>query len=282
MSNQLTASSVKRLLFVAVAGVAAVAFIPRTGVGADQTNLPAAQAVQAPALPDGFAAKDEGAVSGVQTTLVGLTQRAVTKDSYDSFFSGFLSELAKRDKAQAREFKGADQKHLNDMIGQIQTEWRAKYNQDFAVTDANLAFDEHFPIAQGEVSDPTVAASNWPAAPIAGQAVTAAASSEQQQSNIKELTQGRAVAVIHFPAADALPEMNVSLIHQTLSGWYVALPADRTGEQIYTDLSSHLSYIANHQDQWPTDVNQAYRMVARNVVGALYGVAAPGGTASAQ
>jgi hypothetical protein len=76
--------------------------------------------------------------------------------------------------------------------------------------------------------------------------------------------------------------MNVSLIHQRVAGWRIDLPIERSGELIYNDLSSHLAYFAAHQDQWPADVNEAYRMVARNVVAALYGVSSPGGPASAQ
>jgi hypothetical protein len=285
MSNQLSASYVKRLLFVAAASVGALAFIPRfipRAAAADDQGTVANQALPSLHLPDGFVAKDEDAVSGVKTTLVQLTQRAVAKDSYDSFFSGFLSDLAKRDKARAREFTGADQAHLNDVIGQIQTEWRGKYGQDFDVSDKNLVFNDQFPIVQGEVSDPTMAAATWPTAASPTQALTASASSQQQQCNAKELTAGRAVAIIRFPAAAGLPDIDVSLIHQQLTGWYVDLPADRTGEEIYNDVSAHLTYIAAHQDKWPSDVNEGYRMVARNVAAALYGVSSLPGTASAQ
>jgi hypothetical protein len=283
MWNQLSASSVKRILFVAAASVGVLGFIPSASAGDQAANAANAnQAFQTPTLPDGFVVKDEDAASGVKSTLVQLTQRAVAKDSYDSFFSSFLSDLANRDKARAQEFKGVDQPHLNDVISQIQAAWQTKYGQEFVVSDKNLAFDEHFAIVQGEVSDPATAANNWPAVASAGQAINASAGSEQQKCNAKELTAGRAVSVIRFPAADGLPDMNVSLIHQRLTGWYVDLPSDRTGEQIYSDLSSHLAYIAAHQDQWPTDVNAGYRMVARHVTAALYGVSSAVPTASAQ
>jgi hypothetical protein len=287
MSNTISASNVRRLLIIATAGVGALAFIPRAGAGdqgATAANQPVSN-VQNPndvsrtvRLPDGFVEKDEDAASGVKSTLVGLTNRAVSKDSYDSFFSGFLSELASRDKERAREFKGVDQNHLNDVIGQIQTEWRSKYGQEFDVSDKNLVFNDSFPIVQGEVSDPTVASNNWPCACNPSQ--LASANSDQQQSNTKELTKGRAVAIIRFPAGDGMPSIDVSMIHQLLTGWYVDLPVDRTGEQIYNDLSSHLTYVASHQDQWPSDVNDAYRMVARNVAASLYGVSSPNGASA--
>jgi len=281
MWSQISNSKINRAVLAVAVGVGALAFIPRAHAG-DPANQPAVnQNSQNLHLPDGFTEKDEDAANGVKSTLVGLTERAVTKDSYDSFFSGFLSELAQRDKDRARQFTGVDQKHLDDLIGQIQTEWRGKYGQDFNISDQNLIFDDSFPIAQGEVADTNAAASNWPLQSVASQAA-ANADQDQVQSNTKELTTGRAVAVIRFPAGDGIPDMNVSMIHQLLTGWYVDVPVNRTGEQIYNDLTSHLAYIAQHQDQWPSDVNSGYHMVARHVVAALYGVPSNGATAVAQ
>jgi hypothetical protein len=287
MSNQLSASYVRRLLFVAAAGVGAVGFVPRAHAADPVGNALNAPSSNTPVifvhLPDGFVEKEyDGAAGDIRNTLVNLTQRAVAKDSYDSFFSGFLSELATRDKARAREFKGADQQHMNDAIGQIQTEWRAKYGQDFDVSAPNLAFDDKFHIAEGEVTDPAAASASWMPYALAGQAADPGTNADQQKCNTGELSEGRKVAIIRFPAGDGLPDMNVSLIHQRVAGWRIDLPVERSGELIYNDLSTHLTYFAAHQDQWPTDVNEAYRMVARNVVAALYGVTSPGGTASAQ
>jgi len=56
----------------------------------------------------------------------------------------------------------------------------------------------------------------------------------------------------------------------------VDLPNDRTGEQIYNDLTTHLTYIRDHQDKWPADVTDGYRLVAQHAIGALYGVPVPG------
>jgi hypothetical protein len=253
MYRAFSSSYVKQALLAATASVAVLAVAP-TGIAGPQgpnanpnpssvnpmMQTPIEQAIPSPRLPDGFIEKDENAASGVKATLVGLTQRAVTKDSYNSFFSSFLSELDKRDKTRAQEFTGADQNQLNATISQIQSEWRNKYNQDFEVSDKNLVFGDQYPIAQGEVSDPAMAAASaWPVA-TPGVATNAGAGTEQQQCNTRELTSGRPVAVMGLPARDGLPIIYVSLIHQTLSGWYVAIPADRTGEQIYRDLSSQL------------------------------------------
>jgi len=292
MRKNFSASYVKRALIVACTSAGSFTFLPRV-FAADQ-DIPAAnqqaadQSNQPVRLPDGFELKDVSADSGVKSTLVGLTDRAVSKDSYNSFFSSFLAELAKRDKNRAQEFKGVDQDRLNSIISQIQSEWQIKYGQSFSISDKNLVFNDQFPIVQGDVTDSNVAATNWPASQTTGLAINAGATdnannnANNDQDKLSELSKGTEVAIIRFPAGDGMPHLDVSLVHRTLSGWYVSVPDNMTGEQLYNGLCEHLNYVASHQDQWPSDMNDGYRMVARNVVAALYGIPAPTGTQTPQ
>jgi hypothetical protein len=237
-------------------------------------NSPAAPAAEVAApltLPAGFTQKNVDAQSGVKSGLVKLTERAVTKGG----FNGFLAELSSQDKSRAREFKGADQSKLDDVIGQIQSAWKAKYGHDFSIDDKNLIFNDTYSIVQGQVSDPEVAINNWPVATQSGQAVTAGdrsnANTQKKEVNDSKLTKGTDVAIIRLPGDEACPEIDVSMLHQMLF-WRVDVPNDRSGEQIYTDLLSRLNWIQDHQDKWPSDVNDAYRLVARNVAAAVYGI----------
>jgi len=52
----------------------------------------------------------------------------------------------------------------------------------------------------------------------------------------------------------------------------VDIPNDRTGEQIYNDTLTQLTYIGDHSNEWPADVNDGYRMLAQHAVAAVYGV----------
>jgi len=230
-----------------------------------------AKSSQPLSLPAGFEKKDVKAESGVKSGLVKLTDRAVTTGD----FNRFLAELSKQDRERAREFKGADQTKLDGIINQIRKDWKSKYGQDFAVNDKNLVFNEQFAMVQGEVTNPAVAINNWPVAPIPGEAVVAGSrtpgANDKQAEKEAKLTKGRNVAVIRFPASHGLPEMDVSMIHHAIGFWRVDVPNDRTGEQIYNDLTTHLTYIKDHPDQWPSDVSDAYRMVAHHAVAALYG-----------
>jgi hypothetical protein len=273
-------SNQRKLLLAAVAATGLSLLTVSVPVGAAD---PAAQpvsarpaAVQPAALPAGFQMKNVDADSGVKTGLVKLTERAVTKGD----FNKFLAELTTPEKKHAREFKGADQAKLDGIIDQIQKDWKAKYGEDFKISDKNLIFDQRFVITQGEVSDPATAVNNWPVAAVAGEAVSA--SSHENAANDKkamaeakaaELTKGRDVALVRFPASHALPEMTVSMLKERIivGVWRVDVPDSRTGEQIYNDLSAQLSSIRDHRAEWPATVADAYRMVAHHAIAALYG-----------
>ncbi|HWE00815.1 MAG TPA: hypothetical protein VG326_00295, partial [Tepidisphaeraceae bacterium] len=178
-----------------------------------------------------------------------------------------------------REFKG-DQAKLDGIIDQLQRQWKTKYNQDFSISDKNLIFDQRYSMVQGEVTDPAVAMNNWPVPAMAGEAVTVGshsnAKNENKEAKAADLTKGREVAIIRFPASDGLPEMNVSMIRYMLGFWHADIPNERTGEEIYNDLSAHLTYMRDHEAQWPATVGEAYRMVAHHAVAALYGAQVPG------
>jgi len=209
-----------------------------------------------------------------------ITERAVTKGD----FNALLGELSRQDRERAREYKDVDQAKLDGVIDRIQTAWKNKYNQDFEVSDKNLIFNDQFAIMQGQVDNPSVAIDYWPVPAMANQAAAAAdrnptLTDEQKQISEAKLTKGRDVAIVRFPAGQGMPEMNVSMIFHYVDFWRVDVPNDRSGEQLYNDLLTHLNYMADHQDQWPSDVNDGYRMVARHAAAALYGVACErGGT----
>lgn len=264
----------KRTWLLAAAAVAMglLTFTPAAAIGAPPDEpAPVRQESQPLALPAGFQAKDLNAESGIKSGLVKLTERAVTKGD----FNRMLAELAKQDKERAREFKGVDQARLDGIIAQIQTQWKAKYGHDFSISDKNLVFDQRYAMVSGEVSDPAVALSNWPVASIAGEAVTAGshsnANTDKKQEREAKLNKGRDVALFRFAASGELPEITVSMIHQLPAFWRVDIPNDRTGEQIYNDLVARLTYIRDHQDLWPDDATAGYRMVAHQVVAAMYG-----------
>jgi len=261
---------------VAAAGFGVSALLPFVVNAADPPVAQQAVPDKPLTMPAGFKATDLNADSGIRSGLVKLTDRAYATGDFKSL----LSELSTQDKDRAREFKDADQKQLDTMVNQIRDAWKAKYNEKLSVDDKNLVFDNTFAMAQFEVLDPAVAIANWPMPACDKEAVTAAdrsnAKDEKKEEKDSKLTQGRAVAIVRVPGMHDIPALTVSMIHELPMSWRVDVPNDRTGEQIYNDLLSHLTYIRDHQDQWPSDVHDAYRLLAQHAVAAVYGVPTAG------
>jgi hypothetical protein len=243
------------------------------------------------ALPKGFSQKDINDTDDIKKSLASMTEDAVTKDKFDSVIGYLAKPDEKRIKDEGQ--KNRDVTTLNGRIAEIQKDWKAKYNTDFDVDKAKVVFNEQFKFVTGEVSDEATALANWPVpatTDLMGQAREAAGTitgnsnktnqtgdvSEKNQGNKaaenEKLDTGRNVAVMQFPASHGLPTLNISMIHQLPDNWRVDIPNDRTGEQIYQDLLTHLTYADEHKDQWPSDVNDGYRMFAHHVLMALYGV----------
>ncbi|HWE92668.1 MAG TPA: hypothetical protein VG269_01730 [Tepidisphaeraceae bacterium] len=231
------------------------------------------------ALPPGFTAKDVKATGEVKTGLAKLTERAYKKGDWNSL----LAELSTQDKDRTREFKNADQTKIDSLVDKIHQQWKAKYGKDFDLDEKKVVFDDRvYQIVQGEVSDPAVALANWPLPAAPAEAVTAGERNRKaipdDQKNLKKeertekLTKGRDVAIVRFPAAWGMPEMNVSMLHELPTFYRVDIPNDRSGEQIYNDLVAQLTWLGDHADRWPNDINDGYRLFAQRAVAAVYGV----------
>lgn len=228
------------------------------------------------AWPAGFTAKSGKPSEGIKSGLVKLAERSVTKGDFKSM----LDELSRPDRERAKEWKGADQGKLDVQIEKIRSEWKSKYGKDIDFKDKDTIFDSRFQILEGEVSDPAQALAHWPVACCAtNEAVTASGrvpannSKEVKKEARKEkLEKGRDVALVRFPADAGRPDLTVSMVHHLPAFWRVDIPNDRTGEQIYNDLLHNLTWMAEHSDRWPSNVEDGYRMVAAHAVMAVYGV----------
>jgi len=246
-------------------------------------------------LPAGFTAKEARDANGIKSELARVTTDGVTKNHFDNLINNFASPDEKR----VADAKKMDVTALNTQIDQFNKNWNTKYGRDFKI-DSKSAFDDRFMIVQGEVSDPAVALANWPmpaASSMMNQAIQAAHTEqpgvnanvnvdannpgvsvntnankdEKRAEKQAMLEKGRDVALIRFPGASN-PNLTVSLIRQMLVEWRVDIPNDRSGQQIYNDLLSRLTYLNSNVNQWPADINEGYRNVSENIFAALYGV----------
>jgi len=226
------------------------------------------------AFPAGFKVKEGAPAGGIKTGLAKLTERALTKGDFNSM----LAELSKQDRERVREFKNVDHAKLDFQISRFRETFKQKYGKDFD-PDGKVAFGAPLLIFEGEVTDSAVALNNWPLPASPDKAVTAsskvpAGNEKELKKEIKEekLQKGRNVAIIRFPASHGLPDVTVSMVHHLPGFWRVDIPNDRTGEQLYNDLLTHITMMNDHADKWPAEIHEAYRAAGHHIAAAMYGV----------
>lgn len=230
------------------------------------------------ALPAGFQTKDLREENDIKKELASITEHAITKDHFDNL----CNCLTKQDKDRIGKYRDRDVTTLNGRIDQLQRAWKEKYGKDFDFDNYKTVFNDQYKVIQGEVSDPAVAIGNWPVQPLSNDAMKAssmqrpgnlpeAAKDEKQAEKEMKLDKGRNVAIVQFPAGHDAPELTVSMIHQMPDNWKIDVPNNRTGEQIYNDLLTQLTWLGDHTSQWPADRDEAYRMFSHHVLAALYG-----------
>jgi len=95
----------------------------------------------------------------------------------------------------------------------------------------------------------------------------------------KNLDKGRNVAILMLPSMQGSSELTVSLVHELPDSWKIDVPDNVDGQKLLNNLQSHLTKFAQQKDQWPADVNEAYRHAAHHVLQAIYDLPTQGAAA---
>jgi hypothetical protein len=224
-------------------------------------------------LPAGILPKtgQEGDVKGIRETLSGATDAAYSKGGYGDLLDHFSKADRERLKQYAKENK-EKMTVLDGRIAQIQKAWKAKYHQNFSLRGKEeVAFGpeyREFVVVQGEVVNPALL-SNWPMTPTGNQPQPPMA------PGMTQIEKGKNVAIVTFPSEHGMPELNVSLIQESERHWKIDVPDSLSGQQLYDQLLNQLTTFGEHANQWPDDVNQAYRTASHHTFMACYNVSLP-------
>jgi len=220
-------------------------------------------------LPDGVKAVDNPKADDMRQIVAQVTQAAITKGGFDDLVERFVDQ----DRNRVGEYAESDFKDLDGRIEQLQRAWQQKYHQEFDMDAAKVLASAQ--AVEGEITDPVALLRNWPVNVTTEAAQAKAnpdepANTENTEDN-GNIEKGRGIGVLRLPADSMLPMLDISLIDEA-GGWKIDLPNSRTGKQIHDDLLTHLTYLGEHADQWPSNVEDAYRMFAHHVMMAVYGV----------
>jgi hypothetical protein len=153
---------------------------------------------------------------------------------------------------------------LDGRIAQFQKDWKARYGENFKIHKDDVVFgNPMFTVAQGEIGKD---------AQLAGERVPPADPSKPVTGGDRNLEKGRNIAYVTVAASHGLPELKVPLIHELPDVWKIDVPDSVTGQKLYDNLLKQLTMANEHKDQWPTDINDAYRAISHHVLMAVLDV----------
>jgi len=201
----------------------------------------------------------------VYTMLGEITNDALTKSHLDNLATHFNDADRDRIKPWLNDKNNKEKLDVLDgRIDQFQKDWKAKYNQDFKIHKDDVVFgNAMFTVAQGEIGKD---------AQLAGEKLPAADKSHPITGGDKNLEKGRNVAMVTVAESHGLPEVKVPLIHELPDMWKIDVPDSVDGKTFYTNILTQLTLMDEHKDQWPADVNDAYREVTHRVLMATLNV----------
>jgi len=241
-------------------------------------------------LPAGIqkATKDDS--EDIRAALADLSEAVMSKSLHS-----VRNKLVDADRNRLKDLKD-DDATLAGRIEQIRKDWKAKYGKDFDI-EHKIAFGQdfkNFTIVQGEIANPNLL-SNWPVdnkskagasqkvgeskveASVGGSGASATATGARDETNKpgnkpgdRNLEKGRNVAIVTFPESHGTPELTASMIHELPDQWRFDIPDTVDSQKFYQNLLAHMTEFGEMKDQWPTDVNDASRMITHHVLEALY------------
>lgn len=237
-----------------------------------ETGMPGSRL--AVSLPAGVTEKKARGTDGIHDVFKTVTQAVVAGD-----WSKVRAQLADADRNRLGSgFDDMGKTQLAPTVDQLRHQFEAKYNTHFDIDRVNWVYGAPYSyVTQGEISDPAQV-TNWPLPATSQMASTQTGNPPENASRADKIDRGRDVAIVVIPPSrPGQPELTVSMIHQAPDFWKIDIPDNIDPAALTASLSRHLTGAAQMYYQWPTEKNDAYRDLTRQVLEALYDVPTSGG-----
>lgn len=214
-------------------------------------------------LPQGVTPKQVSDTSDFRSTLDKFTNAVLKKDN----FKDAIDYFGKSDRDRLSSSAGQNNDQLNQAIDDFNQAWKSKYNSSFS-TDKDKAYaDQYFSVSQGEVTNPEQV-SHWPVK-------STSSGSEQMSTANPNIQKGTQIAVVTLQGAGgSAGSVTASLLREG-SNWRFDIPDNVTTDDLRASLTRHIREVTTMKNQWPSDPNDAARVVTYHLIQALY-TAAPG------
>jgi hypothetical protein len=192
-----------------------------------------------------------------------LTADALTKDRFSHCCGHFVD--ADRDRINKSE-SNMSYDDLNRAIELFQQQWKSKYNKEFDPKGNDQAYST-LQITEGKIADPNQL-TDWPVNPTPQTSVPKI----QPGASGYNLDKGRAIAVACFPAMSNASPITCSLAHQRFGTWRFVIPNNLDAATLKANLVREINALTSASASWPSDPNEAYRIVTDHVLMAIYNV----------
>jgi len=220
-------------------------------------------------LPAGITQESLKDRDNIRDAFQSLTADALTKDRFSHLCGHFVE--ADRDRISKSE-SNMSYDDLNRAIDQFQQQWKSKYSKDFDAKGSDQAYST-LQIAEGKITDPSQL-TDWPVNPTPQTTVPKV----QPGTSGYNLDKGRYVAVASFPAMSGATPITCSLVHQHFGTWRFVTANNLDAATLKANLVREINALASSSSSWPTDPNEAYRIVTDHVLMCIYNVSGSSAT----
>jgi len=196
----------------------------------------------------------DAAIKDTRSTLAAAVEDAVTHND----FNKLVDRLSKADRDRIGSADKNSLADLNAAIGKFRDDWKAKYNQDFKLSDKEqVVFGTPVAIQVGDAAEARLAAASNP--PVD----TSAKNGKDAANNLTTVT---------LPAVGAAaPAISLTLRNEgTITKSYkIDVPDTLDQGKLKANLIKQINAVDGMKDQWPNDVNEAARVVSQHILAAL-------------
>lgn len=184
-------------------------------------------------------------------TLANIVQAALTTNG----LSDVVDEFTKADRERIGTLDKNASADLNAAIERFRADWKAKYNEDFKISNhKELAFGAPVELQFGQADA---------GARLAGEKIAP----DNTDSGKVAMNASR----ISFPAENGLPLVRLPLENEGMvtATYKINVPDSLDARKLHDNLLKHVTQLDGMKADWPADVNQACRIVAQHVAAAI-------------
>jgi len=230
----------------------------------------------------------------IHDVMAQVAEAAFTKTGLDDIVERFVDADRNRLGQQQDALKADDT--FKGRIAELDKDWKNKYNQSFDIKDEdkvyNLAFAQ---VMEGEEGGARTAS-----ATVSGDVNTSNRTATgdvnvnnntgvdkpgvntngQTPADTNRNDPGRNIATVHIAASHGMPALDVPFIHEA-GGWKIDIPDSVDGNKFRSNILAALTDLGEKKDQWPAEVDDAYRLVTHRVLLGIFDKPATEGAAGA-